>query len=67
MLVRTDKEIHNQRLIVGLTTALLALCYVFYFLRILSRKLLNTPLWIDDWVMLVALVRSHRQLNRARG
>lgn len=66
MPIRTDKEVHNQRLIVGLTTALLVLCYVLYFLRILSRKVLKTPLWIDDWFMLFALVRFHCQLNRAR-
>ncbi|KAG7005251.1 hypothetical protein G7Y79_00021g051180 [Physcia stellaris] len=55
MFVRTEKEIYNQKLIIGLTTTLLILCYTFYFLRILSRKLLQTPLWIDDWFMLFAL------------
>ena len=59
MSVRTDKEVRNQKLIVGLTTTALVLCYLFYFLRILSRKLLKTPLWIDDWFMLFALVRLY--------
>lgn len=53
---RTDRETHNQKLILGPTTVLIVLCYIFYFLRILSRKLLQTPLWIDDWFMLFALV-----------
>lgn len=52
----TNEEAYNQRLILGLTTTLLALCYAFYFLRILSRKLLETALWFDDWFMLLALV-----------
>lgn len=56
MFTRTDKEVRNQKLIIGLTTTLLVLCYFLYFLRILSRKLLQTPLWIDDWFMLFALV-----------
>ena len=58
---RTDKEIRNQKLILGLTTTLLVLCYFLYFLRILSRKLLQTPLWIDDWFMLFALVGYYAQ------
>ena len=57
MSARTDKEVRNQKLILGLTTTLLVMCYFLYFLRILSRKLLQTPLWIDDWFMLFALVR----------
>ena len=56
MPTRTDKEVRNQKLVIGLTTILLVLCYFLYFLRILSRKLLRTPLWIDDWFMLFALV-----------
>ena len=63
MAVRTDNEVRNQKLIVGLTTILLVLCYSFYFLRIFSRKVLNTPLWIDDWFMLFALVRFYTQLR----
>lgn len=62
MPIRTDQEIRNQKLIIGLTTALLVLCYSFYFLRILSGKLLQTPLWIDDWWMLFALVKVDTQL-----
>lgn len=58
---RTDEEIRNQKLILGVTTTLLVLCYFLYFLRILSRKLLKTPLWIDDWFMLFALVGYYAQ------
>lgn len=58
MLSRADKEVYNLKLIIGITTTLLVLCYTFYFLRILSRKVLKTPLWIDDWFMLFALVHQ---------
>ena len=63
MSVRTDKEVRNQKVIVGITTTLLILCYFFYFLRILTRKLLKTPLWIEDWFMLFALVRFNAELR----
>ncbi|KAF2230403.1 hypothetical protein EV356DRAFT_519935 [Viridothelium virens] len=51
----TAHERHNQILIIGLTTTLLALCWILYCLRIVSRKVWRTPLWIDDWFMLFAL------------
>lgn len=56
---RTHDEAHNQSLILGLTTTLVVLCYCLYLLRILSRKALRTPLWIDDWAMFFALVCLH--------
>ena len=56
MRAQTKDETHNQRLMLGVTTMLLLLCYCLYALRILSRKLLKVGLWIDDWWMLFCLV-----------
>ena len=53
----TPQEAHNQRLIIGLTTALLALCWILYLLRLVSRRVCRTPLWVDDWFMAFCLVR----------
>lgn len=62
-MARTVEEKYNQRLIIGITTVLLVLCYIFFFLRILSRRLLQTPLWYDDWYMLFALVIPMAEVN----
>ena len=33
-------------------------------LRFLSRKVLKTKIWWDDWIILVALVSSPRSISR---
>ena len=63
MIARSEDETYHQKLILGITTTLLCLCYILYFFRILSRKLLQAPLWIDDWFMLFALVGTCTPLS----
>ena len=46
----------NRNTTVGVTTALLSLCYISYAIRVTSRKILKSGMWWDDWWMLGVLV-----------
>ena len=54
----TPEEARNQALIIGVTTALLVICILTYILRLVSRRVLHTPLAVDDWFMLFTLARN---------
>jgi hypothetical protein len=55
----TAEAQYYQRLTIGVTVPLLTLSYVTFTLRLLSRRLMKAALWLDDWLMLLAVVSMH--------
>lgn len=52
-----SKEVlHNQHLIIAITTLIEVLGITSYVLRLLARRFSNTALWWDDYVMGIGLV-----------
>lgn len=52
----SESQAHNERLILGVTTATLILAILSYLLRLLARRISNARYWYDDGLMLLGLV-----------
>lgn len=53
----------NQDMTIGVTTTLLTLCIISYVVRIVSRKVMKSGLWLDDYWMAFVLVYLPTKLH----